>query len=75
MNNFQVGDKVCKKYADTTIYTIVSIQTFHDGNFYDGHTTTMVAVLDDGSSHVFSFDNNMANIHIKYNNLVKYFCV
>ena len=40
MNNFQVGDKVCKKYADTTIYTIVSIQTVPDFKQQMVHTNS-----------------------------------
>ena len=76
MEKFNIGDTV-KKYNkndnkwDDFEYIIVNITYKKGGNFHDGYTITKCALLSDSSIHELSFDNNMANIHIRFNNLIK----
>ena len=76
MDDLKVGDIVKKinkndNDVDDFIYEITHITYKKGGSFHDGYTLSTIATLCDLSIHDMSFDNNMANIHIKFNNLVK----
>ena len=72
---FHIGDTVKKNdknnILDELLFIIVDVFIIKGGNFHDGYAFTTCAKLSDHTIFHLSYDNYMANIHVKYFNITK----